>query len=747
MTVQDLPYGAPERSPSSPDLILLVDDDPRMRAGVRALISTPGRTILESSDGADAIAVLQVSDVLLVLLDINLPGISGLDVMEWIALNRSTTGVIMVSGDSHIESAIRALRNGAMDFIRKPQDMELLPHKVDSALQQCRLERSHRLMTARLEQSERLHRFLVENSPDLIYTLDPEGRFLFINKRVETLLGYKRDELLGKPYRTIVHEDDQEKALYAFTERRSDERATSNIEIRLKCKSQQYRRVESHAIVAMLSATGIYDNRHDQATQESSLRYKGTYGVARDVTERKIAEETISFQALHDHLTLLPNRRLFKDRLELAITQATRYGGCVGVMFLDLDRFKLVNDTHGHAEGDELLKNVATRLAACIRASDTLARQGGDEFTILLPDLKDPQGAAVIAEKILDELKQPFLVAGNDFRATASIGISIFPTDDTSAEALLKHADIAMYKVKSSGKNGFKFFNRDMVSSYHERMTLENELRSAIRNGEFELYYQPQIHVTENRIVGLEALVRWRHPVHGLLNPSGFIDMAEEIGLISSVTDWVIGEACRSLARWHSLGHNDLRMAINISPQEFISSDLVERITSGVTGSGVAENMVDMEITENVLMNDVSGIAEKIRQLRDRGICISIDDFGTRYSSLNYLRRFPVSTIKIDKTFVRDLAETHNASPIIQAIIGIARGFGLQLLAEGVETIYQMKTLQELGCNVMQGYFFSKPLPSGEIEQFLNNFSKSAGYTSETETTAHAPMPAHVSLN
>jgi len=709
-------YPAGERLEQS-QRILIVDDEPRICSSLRLLLEEAGRDILECATGNEALTILKSQEIDLVLLDINLPDISGLDVMEWITNNNISTSVIIVSADEQIDSAIRAFRSGVVEFVRKPLGLGEIQHKVESALYRRRLERSHVLISAQLEQSERLHRFLVESSPDLIYTLDPEGRFIFINGRVESLLGYSRDELIGSYYTVIVHAEDLERAVFAFTERRIDDRATANIEVRLRCKNNHYLHFES-PIVAVLSAMGIYDNGQDEQEEHSKL-FMGTYGVARDITERKLAEETINFQALHDHLTHLPNRRLFKDRLELSMTQSKRHGGMVGVMFIDLDRFKLVNDTHGHSEGDELLKNVAQRLSICLRASDTLARQGGDEFTILLPDLSQPEDAAMIAEKIQAEFKHPFNVAGQEFRATASIGISIFPRDGETADILLKNADIAMYKVKSDGKNGFKFFVKEMNSCYHERISLENELHQAIENSEFELHYQPQVNVKSKTIVGFEALIRWRHPMHGLLNPSGFIDFAEETGLISDITDWVLDEACGQIVLWRAMGLNDLRIAVNFSALEFNNSDVVDRIDRCLTKHRLPGHVLNVEITENLLLHDVSGVIDKIRNLRERGIHISIDDFGTRYSSLNYLRKFQIDTIKIDKSFVRDLNEHNNSLPIIHAIIGIARGFGLHLLVEGIETRFQMKSLLDLGCEVMQGFLFSKPLPAGEAERLL----------------------------
>ncbi|HZV82014.1 MAG TPA: diguanylate cyclase, partial [Geobacteraceae bacterium] len=512
--------------------ILIVDDEPLMRSGLRRHLEEPGRTILECGTGAEAIALMKNRDIELVLLDINLPDISGMEILEWLTANRKSIGVILVSGDDCIDSAIKALRHGAAEFVRKPYEVEDIRHKVNTVLHHRQLERNNVLMTARLEQSERLHRFLVESSPDIIYTLDDKGCFTFINGRVESLLGFSREELIGCPYFTIVHDDDLERAVYAFNERRSDHRATTNLEVRLKCKKDNnYRIFEDRHVVTMLSAVGIYENNSasDEVAKQTK-RYLGTYGVARDITERKLAEETINFQALHDHLTHLPNRRLFRDRLELAITQAKRSGGMLAVMFIDLDRFKLVNDTHGHAEGDELLKNVAQRLRGCMRAGDTLARQGGDEFTALLPDLHSEENATVIAQKIIDDFNLPYHVVGNEFRATASIGIALYPRDGETADTLLRNADIAMYKVKGNGKNGLQLFSPAISNCYQDRLVLENELRQAVKNGEFELHFQPQVNVRGRRVVGLEALLRWKHPVHGLLNPGGFIELAEESG-------------------------------------------------------------------------------------------------------------------------------------------------------------------------------------------------------------------------
>jgi diguanylate cyclase (GGDEF)-like protein/PAS domain S-box-containing protein len=699
--------------------ILIVDDEPRIRSSLRQLLASEGRDILECGTGGDAIAALKSKDTALVLLDIHLPDISGLDLMEWITNFTTSTRVIMVSADANIDSAIRALRGGAVEYIRKPYDLEEMQLKVDNALHRSRLERCNALMTARLEFSERMHRFLVENSPDLIYTLDANGCFMFINGRVESLLGYSCDELIGCKYTSIVYEEDISIAHWAFSERRRDNRAMANVEVRLKDKNSLHL-FKPRLIVTTVSAIGVYDEECG-SNDPLARRFLGTYGVAQDITERKKAEETISFQALHDHLTHLPNRSLFKDRLEHSLSQAKRNGGVIGVLFIDLDRFKLVNDSYGHAEGDDLLMNVAQRLRNCVRAGDTLARQGGDEFTVLLPDLYGPEGASIIAGKILDILKTPFQVRGQEFRITASIGIALYPQDGNSADVLLKNADIAMYEVKASGKNDYLCFTDKMNVCHHERISLENELRQAINCSEFELHYQPQISIGGDRIVGLEALIRWQHPTHGLLGPASFIDMAEESGLVCNITDWVLAEACGQMAKWRERGLVDLRISVNVSPLEFERSDFVERIKCNLARFQLPANCLELEITENLLLNDDSSIIDKMRQLHNQGVRISIDDFGTRYSSLNYLRKFPISSIKIDQSFVRELVEGVHVSPILHAILGIAQGFGLHLVAEGVETPFQMKTLSELGCDEMQGYLFSKPIPGVKVEEVLMN--------------------------
>jgi diguanylate cyclase (GGDEF)-like protein/PAS domain S-box-containing protein len=678
-----------------------VDDEPRFRSAYRELLAGKNRRIEECATGREALQRLGLRDIDVVVLDLRLPDIGGIEIMEWLARN---------------DSAIHALRQGAFEFIRKHCDPAELIESVERALRRVHMERQHALMTAKLKQSERLHRFLVEQSPDLIYTLDRNGRFIFVNGRVESLLGYDREELIGQHYSVIVHEDDIEQAHYAFNERRIGERATTNFEVRLKNKQQGVHHFDNRMVIAILSSQGIYGP--DKAV--TPQQFIGTSGVARDITERKRAEETIAFQAFHDLLTGLPNRTLFQDRLELSITQAKRRNQRLGVMFLDIDRFKLINDTYGHTEGDMLLKEFAQRVRQCLRSGDTLARQGGDEFTVLLPDVNNASDVTIIAQKMLSELKRPFTVAERDFLATASIGIAVYPEDGDNPETLIRNADIAMYQTKAQGKDGYLEFVPSMNTVNVERISLENDLRLALKQGDqFELYYQPQISLSQQRVVGLEALIRWNHPTQGLISPDAFIPLAEETGMIVAISNWVLETGCAQLARLRNQGYLDLKMGLNLSPREFERSDLFERVTTPLHNHQIPPQAIEIEITESLLMKDAESIIAKVRQLRRSGVQISIDDFGTRYSSLNYLRRFSVSSIKIDQSFVRDIGLGSGSSAIVHAILGIARSFDLNVLAEGVETDTQKQALSSLGCQDMQGYLFSRPLPVPQLEAFL----------------------------
>ena len=699
--------------------ILIVDDEERIRTAYHHLLAAEGRLIDDCASGSEAQRRLEGRDVDVLILDLNLPDISGLEIMQWMVQQHIPAAVVVFSGDESIDSAIRALRHGACEFIRKHGDPQELIDTVDRVLRRRRIEREHALMSVRLEHSERLHRFLVDHSPDLIYTLDRDGCFIFVNGRVQALLGYSRDELIGRHYSLIVHPDDLEHARFAFNERRIGDRASTNVEIRLQSKTQGVRHFENRTIVAILSSQGLYA----AADGPANLHFMGTSGVARDITERKKAEETISFQAFHDILTGLPNRILFKDRLGVALKQARRKDRRVGVMFIDIDRFKLVNDTYGHQEGDELLKSFAQRAASCLRSGDTLARQGGDEFTVMLPELGSGDDAALIAAKMLAELRRPFKIAGIDFLATVSIGIALYPDHGETPETLLRNADIAMYQIKGHGKNGYLQYNPNMQDGHGRQLMLEGDLRTALATGDqFELHYQPQIRFSEGRTIAVEAVIRWHHPQLGLMTPDSFIPLAEESGMIAALGDWVRTTALRQLAKWRQRGLDGLRLAINLSPKEFEGHDLPERLAQDLKTHAIAADLLDLDISENLLLQDAERHIDLVKRLRNLGCRVAIDDFGTRHSSLNHLRRFPVDRINIDQSFVRDLVpHKQSSTAMVHALCCIARSFGLRILAEGVGSEAQRRLLGEMGCDDMQGYLFSQPLPAAEFDEFLRN--------------------------
>lgn len=690
--------------------ILIVDDDPSLRRTFPHVLARPGRIFDECGTIGEAIRCLEHEHYALILLDYRLPDATGLALLDWLVDHNRDEAVIIISGEDAIDAAIGALRRGADDYVRKPYHVAQLQRAVDGALHKGALEKANKLMSQRLKASERLHRYLVESSPDLIFTLDSAGRFTYLNPRVKALLGFDRSALMRQPFATLVLPEDRKRIDSLLSQPGNLPGENFNVELRLR-RNRLKPDGEPESIT--VSLTGIPMN-----TQEDDRRMVGLYGVARDISERKRAEEIISFQAYHDQLTHLPNRVLFKDRLELAIAQAQRRNGALAVMFIDVDRFKLVNDTFGHAEGDALLRAIAARLSATLRRGDTLARLGGDEFTVLLPDIARPEDAEVIARKVLEAISPPIGLSKGQFRATVSVGIALFPRDGSSAEELTRHADVAMYQVKRSGKNAYRFFDPDLNTRHRDRIALENDLRNALVRNEFELHYQPQVSVVQRRIVGVEALLRWQHPVLGPISPATFVQVAEEVGLIGEISAWVLEQACAQVAEWRRAGIEAPRMSINLSANDFHRSNIVASITDCLERHALRPGQFEIEITESIMMNDTAGVTAKLQELRSSGISVAIDDFGTGYSALAYLQKFPVSTLKIDRSFVRDL-EGPMTNPIIAAITGIARGFELELVAEGVENEEQARALRALGCDVMQGYLFARPSRAADASAWL----------------------------
>lgn len=688
--------------------ILIVDDDASLRRTLPRILAAPGRNFDLACDVGEAIARLRDNHYELLVLDYRLPDGTGLAVLDWLSEHEREEAVVMISGEDAIDAVIGALRRGADDYVRKPYHVAQLQRAVQNVLHKTVLERANRAMRERLRASERLHRFLVEHSPDLIFTLDAHGRFSFVNPRMEEVLGFQRNQLLKEPFAALVVKEDSARLAHVLESQHERPDTSFTLELRLR---RAHPMGEPYVSVVLQGIPML--GRGDEGA------YAGLYGVARDISERKRAEEIISFQAFHDQLTRLPNRNLFRDRLELALTQARRRDRALAVLFVDIDRFKLVNDTYGHSEGDALIRGVAARLSGALRRSDTLSRVGGDEFMILLPDLGGAADAEAIAHKIIASLEIPLPLEHGDFRATVSIGIAMYPEDGETCETLMQHADIAMAQVKRAGKNDFRFFAPELNTTHQSRLSIENDLRVALERGQFELHYQPQVSLSRRRVVGVEALLRWNHPENGLIAPSIFVPIAEETGLIGEISHWVLQEACAQLAQWRARGHDQVKMSFNLAAKDFERGDIVTSVTRCIAHHGLPPERITLEITEHMMMHDTPGVTAKVRQLREAGVGIAIDDFGTGYSALAYLQKLPISTLKIDRSFVKDLGGLMT-NPIISAIIGIARGFDLELVAEGVEHPQQAAMLRALGCDIMQGYYFARPVRAEDAEALFS---------------------------
>lgn len=428
---------------------------------------------------------------------------------------------------------------------------------------------------------------------------------------------------------------------------------------------------------------------------------------------------TLAYLAYHDALTDLPNRTLLKDRLTLALAQARRNEQMLAVMFLDLDQFKVVNDTAGHVEGDKLLQSVSQQLNSVLREGDTVARVGGDEFILLLPKIEQLADATEIAERVLTAVGRTRVIVGHEFNISTSIGITLFPTDGDDAETLLTNADIAMYQAKELGKNNFQFFTPVMNTRIQNRLALENDLRHGLERGEFVVYYQPQLNISTGQIVGVEALVRWQHPERGLVLPMEFIPVAEETGLIVPLGEWVLHAACAQIRSWQEAGLPPLRVAVNLSAREFQQGNLIEAVAGVLEETGLAPKFLQLEITEGISIQDVDFTIKVLGELKEMGVQIAIDDFGTGYSALSYLSRFPIDVVKIDRSFVCDLTIDATDAEIATTIIVMAHNLGLEVIAEGVETEEQLAFLKQRRCDEMQGYLFSKPVPAEKLEEIL----------------------------
>ena len=567
---------------------------------------------------------------------------------------------------------------------------------LESELQTLRLE------CDRLRESEQLYSNLVELAAIGISHVDLNGRFVHVNRRLCDMLGYTRDELLALSVQQVSHPEDQ-----LATERDRLRLMAGEIDS-FKAEKRYLRKDGSPIWVHLTVATrrGVDGRRlHD-------------ISIVEDITERREAQSRVEFLATHDEMTGLVNRTLFNELLRNAIARDRRYRRRFAVLFVDLDRFKIINDSLGHEGGDQLLKEMAARLKGNVRESDVLARFGGDEFVLLAQEVPDRQTAALIARNLLLLTMRPVRICGQQCRVTASIGIAMFPDDAEDANALMKHADMAMYHAKEEGKNGYQFYSPLLGAVSEKRLQFETGLREAVGRGEMTLHYQAKVDIGSGEIRGVEALLRWSHPEFGDVSPAQFIPIAEESGLIVPLGLWAMQQACMQTVAWIRQGMPPLSMAVNLSPRQFLDPQLVESIRRVLEETGMPPNLLELEITENVMLHDIEGAIRKLMAIRNLGVRLAVDDFGTGYSSFSQLKRFPIDALKIDRSFIRGIPTDKDDMAITEAILALGKTLGVTIVAEGVETVEQQTFLLRHACHEMQGFYFSRPIPPEQFAEF-----------------------------
>ena len=562
-----------------------------------------------------------------------------------------------------------------------------------------------RAAEAALRESETRFRDFSAAAGEYVWEADLEGRLTYVSSRVQSLWGYSDQELIGRTPAELMPPSEAERVREWLRHNMGQDGTFHDLEHTILDRNGETRWV-------LINAVGTFD---------AAGKRVGQRGTGRDITDRKAAEARISYLATRDPLTELPNRVLFNDRLEQGIVSARRTGQSLALLFIDLDRFKNINDSLGHQVGDLLLKEVADRMQGCIRKGDTLSRLGGDEFVVTLEGLQQAEDAAQVAAKIIKALSRPCEIAGHTLNTSCSIGISIYPLDADDDRALMKNADTAMYHAKERGRNNYQFFSPEMNVRAVERHSLETALRAALERDEFTLYYQPLVGMRSGKIVGMEALLRWQHPERGVLTPATFMAVAEESGLIEPIGQWVLRAACHAAKAWIDSGYPALKVAVNISPRELIRPREFARSISRILDStGLDPRGLELEMTESLLIQNVEENIAVLRKLGQDGVRIAVDDFGKGYSSLSYLRQLPIDRLKIDRSFVRNVERDAEDAAIVQAIVAMAHSLGLQVTGEGVETRAQLDALARLGCDEYQGYLFSRPLPAMEfVARFL----------------------------
>jgi diguanylate cyclase (GGDEF)-like protein len=690
--------------------ILIVDDDPVVRSLMQDALEDDGFAVVEAADGVEACRLCEDEVPLLVVVDAVMPNMDGFELCQTLRRGASTNHlpILMATGLEDDASIVRAYEAGATDFISKPLNWLILRHRVRYMLRGARmlddLRESQAILKAAQEQEHRQNeRFeaALGNMSQGLCMFGADERLIVSNRRFQ--------EIYHLPAGSTVS------GLSMIEILRTSPSFPSRHNGSMNAALAEYLGLCSQRCSAVL-VQELADGRTITVTHEP-MSGGGFVDTFTDITGQRRAEAQIAHMALHDPLTDLPNRVLFRERLESALHRVSRGEPCA-VLCLDLDQFKGVNDTLGHPVGDTLLKAVADRLRRLVRPTDTIARLGGDEFAIVQSSVEHPAAATALATRLLRELGTPFEVAGHQIIIGVSIGIALAPGDGSDPDILLKSADIALYQSKSDGRNRFRYFKPEMDTLMQARRELERDLRVAISVNEFELYFQPLVSLKEGRITGFEALLRWNSPTRGLVSPADFIPIAEEVGLIIQIGEWVLHAACREAATWPE----PLKVAVNISTTQFSGGNLVQTVAHALEESGLDSARLELEITESAMIQDLDTALSLLHRIKKLGVSISMDDFGTGYSSLGHMRSFPFDKIKIDQSFVREIGKKAESTAIIRAVTGMCDSLGITVTAEGVENLQQLDLLRAERCTEIQGHLISKPRRAQDIPSLISDF-------------------------
>nr|WP_314545699.1 EAL domain-containing protein [uncultured Massilia sp.] len=705
---------------SGPAVVLVADDDPTMRMLMVEMLESVGLAAIEAADGREAVALAASRSPSLILMDVEMPRMDGFSACRAIrdSANGAMVPIVMVTGGDDLEAVTNAYEAGATDFVSKPINWPILGHRVLYVLRA-----SDAIVRLRIADAQ--NRAVLAAIPDTFFRMSRDGVYLDYEPGRESPAREGGDRARGHALReSVPAEQIVGRHVTEVLPRDIAERLLEQVALALQMR--QVRSVE-------------YELLHFGEAQHVEARLVATgpaevLGLVRDISERKRAEEQIRRLAYCDSLTGIPNRQAFLEMLERELQRSKIGNKKFAVLFMDLDAFKRINDTLGHDVGDQLLMQVSERLRETIRPSDlisrsqsdldtqqgtNLARLGGDEFTILIPDLERVEHALNVAHRVKDAMRRPFIIEGNEIFVTASIGISLFPEDGDDCMSLLKFADTAMYHAKNCGKNNAKLYSSSLTMQIMSHVKLEVGLRKALQNDELYLLYQPQLDVRSSEIVGVEALVRWRHAERGVIPPTEFIPLAEETGLIVPIGEWVLRTACNQARHWQRLARRPVRMAVNLSAKQFKDESLSQMVLSALNDTGLDPRLLELELTESTLMDDAKATLMTLEQLRGIGVYLSIDDFGTGYSSMNYLKRFDVRALKIDRSFISGLPQDSENAAITRAIIAMAHGLKMVVVAEGVETGEQLVLLEEYGCDMVQGFYLSRPAPAEAVTGML----------------------------